>query len=140
MSVLRWVGRVAFWRIDCEWWPMPRALGMSERLGTVKHDMDLAQLEANAQQASDLLKSMSNQHRLMILCQLLDQELRVGDLEKRIGLSQSALSQHLARLRRDGLVKTRREAQTIFYSLQGGNASSVIDVLYGLYCGKSAAE
>ena len=76
-------------------------------------------IQANARRASELLKAMSNQHRLMILCQLVPGEKSVGELERIIGLSQSALSQHLARLRRDNMVKTRRVAQTIFYSLNG---------------------
>jgi DNA-binding transcriptional ArsR family regulator len=97
-------------------------------------DMDLESLQQNALRASTLLKAMSNQHRLMILCQLASGEKRVGELEELIGLSQSALSQHLARLRRDNLVKTRRSAQTIFYSLAGGESRAVIETLYGLYC------
>jgi len=95
---------------------------------------DLDQLKANALRASGLLKAMSNEHRLMILCQLLHGEKSVGELEKIIGLSQSALSQHLARLRRDSLVSTRRSAQTIFYSLQGREAPAVIQTLYSLFC------
>jgi len=102
-------------------------------------DMDFDTLEQNALRASTLLKAMSNPHRLMILCQLATGEMRVGELEEVIGLSQSALSQHLARLRRDNLVKTRREAQTIFYSLVGPEARSVIETLYGLYCGNGVA-
>ena len=101
----------------------------SERIHTIQE---------NARRASTLLKAMSNQHRLMILCQLVPGEKCVGDLEQIIGLSQSALSQHLARLRRDGLVRTRREAQTIYYSLSGDEASAVIETLYGLYCGIDA--
>ncbi|MCP5365895.1 MAG: helix-turn-helix transcriptional regulator [Hyphomicrobiales bacterium] len=101
--------------------------------------MDLERLQDNARRASVLLKAMSNQHRLMILCQLTNGERCVGELEEIIGLSQSALSQHLARLRRDDLVKTRRAAQTIFYSLAGPEANAVIETLYGLYCGKVAA-
>jgi len=97
-------------------------------------DMDLESLQQNALRASILLKAMSNQHRLMILCQLASGEKRVGELEELIGLSQSALSQHLARLRRDNLVKTRREAQTIYYSLAGPESQAVIETLYGLYC------
>lgn len=101
--------------------------------------IDLDQLQENARRASNLLKAMSNEHRLLILCQLLKGEKSVGELEKLIGLSQSALSQHLARLRRDDLVKTRRCAQTIYYSLKGDEASAVIDTLYGLYCGVDGA-
>jgi DNA-binding transcriptional ArsR family regulator len=95
--------------------------------------IDVKPLQENANRASVLLKAMSNQHRLMILCQLLLDERSVGELEDLIGLSQSALSQHLARLRRDGLVTTRRSAQTIFYSLQGDEAVTVIRALRGLY-------
>ena len=100
-------------------------------------DPDL--LQENSRRASTLLKAMSNEHRLMILCQLGDGEKYVGELEPIIGLSQSALSQHLARLRRDDLVKTRRAAQTIFYSLAGPEARAVIGTLYDLYCGKADA-
>ncbi|CAA6605471.1 MAG: winged helix-turn-helix transcriptional regulator [Alphaproteobacteria bacterium] len=96
--------------------------------------MNLDQMQENARRASTLLKAMSNEHRLLVLCQLANGEKSVGQLEKLIGLSQSALSQHLARLRRDSLVQTRRAAQTIFYSLNGHEASEVIGTLYGLYC------
>ena len=98
--------------------------------------IDLERIQDNARRASTLLKSMSNQHRLMILCQLVPGEKCVGELEKIVGLSQSALSQHLARLRRDELVKTRRAAQTIYYSLAGEEANTVIAALYELYCGE----
>ena len=97
-------------------------------------DIELQKLEENARRASILLKAMSNQHRLMILCQISNQEKSVGELEEIIGLSQSALSQHLARLRRDNLVQTRRDAQTIYYSLKGEEAETVIETLYNLYC------
>ncbi len=100
--------------------------------------IDLARIQDNARRASTLLKAMSNQHRLMILCQLVPGEQCVGELEKVVGLSQSALSQHLARLRRDDLVQTRREAQTIYYQLAGEEASAVIETLYGLYCATEA--
>lgn len=96
--------------------------------------MELEKLQESARRASTLLKAMSNEHRLMILCRLLHGEKSVGEMERLIGLSQSALSQHLARLRRDGLVQTRRQAQTIFYSLAGTEAAAVIDTLYRLYC------
>jgi DNA-binding transcriptional ArsR family regulator len=99
--------------------------------------MELTNLEEKAEQASALLKAMSNQSRLLILCQLNEGEKSVGELERIVGLSQSALSQHLARLRRDKLVQTRREAQTIYYSLNGDDALRVIETLYGLYCNAS---
>ncbi|MDA0304707.1 MAG: metalloregulator ArsR/SmtB family transcription factor [Proteobacteria bacterium] len=91
---------------------------------------DLGLVSRNAPRASAILKAMSNRHRLLILCQLVNGEKSVGQLEEFIGLSQSALSQHLARLRQQDLVKTRRQAQTIFYSLDGDEATSIIKALY----------
>lgn len=91
-------------------------------------------LHVSARRASALLKAMGNPHRLMILGQLIHAERSVGELERIVGLSQSALSQHLARLRRDNLVKTRRSAQTIFYSLAGNEAAMILATLYQLYC------
>ncbi len=96
--------------------------------------MDTADLKANAQKASTLLKAMSNERRLLILCSLAEGELSVGQMEQIVDLSQSALSQHLARLRHDGLVVTRREAQTIYYSLKGDGARAVIMTLHDLFC------
>lgn len=110
--------------------------GVPELTGWVLTVMDLQidQLQANAQKASELLKAMSNEKRLMILCYLAGGEKAVGEMEKLVGLSQSALSQHLARLRRDGLVKTRRSSQTIYYSLAGGEAQAIMETLHGIYC------
>lgn len=96
--------------------------------------MDVAKLQVSAKRASTLLKALGNEHRLMILCRLIDQERSVGELVRAVGLSQSALSQHLARLRRDGVVKTRREAQTIWYSIASAEATEVLRTLYELYC------
>ena len=96
--------------------------------------LDLDQMRERAQRAHALMKAMGNEHRLLILCQILHGEKSVGELERAIGLSQSALSQHLARLRHDGLVRTRRQAQTIFYSLEGREARAIIETLYRLYC------
>jgi len=84
--------------------------------------------------ASRLMAAMANDNRLMILCQLIEGEKTVGQLASLIGLSQSALSQHLARLRADKLVRTRRQAQTIWYSLHGNDARRVIDLLFSMYC------
>lgn len=96
--------------------------------------MRVEDLEKNAENAAALLKALSNEKRLMIACVLRDGEQCVGDLEKMVGLSQSALSQHLARLRRDGIVKTRREAQTIYYSLSNKNALLVLKCLSEIFC------
>jgi DNA-binding transcriptional ArsR family regulator len=96
--------------------------------------MKLEQLLGSARRASALLKAMSNEHRLMILCQLAEGEKSVGALQGLVGLSQSALSQHLARLRRAKFVKTRRRAQMIYYSLAGAQARTVMEALSDLYC------
>lgn len=80
-----------------------------------------------------LLKALSNKRRMMILCALCTKEQSVGELEKIVGLSQSALSQHLARLRRDGFVKTRREAQTIYYSTDNPLVCSIMGALNSIF-------
>jgi DNA-binding transcriptional ArsR family regulator len=97
--------------------------------------MQLEELAPRAAEAEAFLKAMANRYRLMILCQLHQGEKSVTTLQGGVGLSQSALSQHLARLREDGLVKTRRESQTIYYSLATPNVSELIALLYRLYCG-----
>lgn len=102
--------------------------------------MDTSDLEVSARRASALLKAMANERRLMILCHLAQGEKSVGQLEQLINLSQSALSQHLARLRRDKLVLTRRAAQTIYYSLVGREAKAIMETLYGLYCAEQPAR
>jgi DNA-binding transcriptional ArsR family regulator len=102
--------------------------------------MNFEAMEVRARRASTLLKAMGNSHRLMILCRLAEGEKCVGELERVIGLSQSALSQHLARLRRDDVVTTRRVAQTIYYSLSGPEARSIIATLYRLYCGSDGVD
>jgi DNA-binding transcriptional ArsR family regulator len=91
-------------------------------------------MKTAATEASTLLKSLANETRLMILCQLVDGEKSVGELADLLDIPQSPLSQHLARLRRDGLVETRREAQSIYYRLAGENAPRVLQTLYELYC------
>ena len=85
--------------------------------------------------ATNLLKAMANENRLRILCLLDDGELSVSELNAKLALSQSALSQHLAILRREGLVATRRSSQTIYYSLQGNEARTVVETLAKLYAG-----
>lgn len=94
----------------------------------------LADMEAHADEATRLLRSLANPHRLMLLCALTEGELSVGALNERVPLSQSALSQHLAVLREEGLVSTRRESQTIYYRVSDGPALKILDVLYTAYC------
>lgn len=94
----------------------------------------LAEIQAHAQQAASLLKALANENRLMILCTLVEGELSVGELNTRIPLSQSSLSQHLASLREAGLVTTRKEAQTVYYQLHGNEAQKIIAALQSIYC------
>lgn len=97
---------------------------------------ELTRLRTRAGEAGALLKALSNENRLLILCTLAGGELSVTELNERIGMSQSGLSQQLAVLRREGLVTTRRNSQTIYYSLVPSNALHVIGLLRELYCGK----
>ena len=94
----------------------------------------LEQFQQSAGEAARLLRSLSNEHRLMILCQIGDGEMQVSQLLACVGLSQSALSQHLARLRDDGLVATRRDGTAVFYRILDPAALKVIAVLADIYC------
>jgi len=91
-------------------------------------------MRKHAGDAARMLKALGNENRLMVLCALAGGELSVGELLDRVDLSQSALSQHLAVLRREKLVTTRREAQSIYYSLSSSAAGKVIEVLHDTYC------
>jgi DNA-binding transcriptional ArsR family regulator len=95
---------------------------------------DIAGLEAAAAAAARLLKALANERRLMILCQLAPGELSVGALAPRIGISQSALSQHLAVLREDGVVATRRDGQTIWYRIADPAAVRLVTTLAEIFC------
>ncbi len=96
--------------------------------------MNLEALESQAGAAESLLKTVANKRRLVILCELLGGEKSVSALRGAIGLSQSALSQHLARLRADEIVTTRRESQTIYYALASDRVRKLIGLLHQLYC------
>lgn len=102
-------------------------------------ESDIGLLEKKASLAASTLKSLSNKWRLLILCQLLKGEKSVGELLEIVDLSQSALSQHLAVLRETQLVSTRRESQTIFYSLKGEEVPIILAALYQVYCAPSEA-
>ena len=91
-------------------------------------------MAAQADVAAELLKALSNAQRLRILCLLADAELSVGELNSGLELSQSALSQHLAVLREHQLVNTRRESQTVYYSIAEGPVQKVINTLHEIYC------
>lgn len=97
-------------------------------------EMNLDQMAQSADRASALMKTLGHRDRLMILCQLADGEKSVGQVADLLEIPQSPLSQHLSRMRKEGLVETRREAQTIYYSLKSGEASRIVEVLYELFC------
>ena len=99
--------------------------------------MNLIALKSKAEAVEALLKSVGNRNRLIVLCELSKGERSVGALQQALGSSQSALSQHLARLRLDGVVATRRESQTIYYSLASDKVSRLIGLLDELYCSPS---
>jgi DNA-binding transcriptional ArsR family regulator len=96
--------------------------------------MNVDEMRSKAGEAAGFLKILANDRRLMILCELLKGERSVGELEKIVGLSQSALSQHLGKLRRNELVRTRRASQTIHYSIADPGVKKVIGALYEVYC------
>lgn len=102
--------------------------------------MNIQDLKASSAEAEELLKALANGHRLMILCELLNGERSVTALEDVVPLSQSALSQHLAKLREGGFVATRREAQTIYYSLADARAARLIEVLHELFCAPAKSQ
>lgn len=95
---------------------------------------DLSLFEESAGRAATLLRLLGNERRLMVLCQLANGELSVSELQSRVGLSQSALSQHLALLREEGIVATRRESQAIYYRIADPAAMRVIETLAELFC------
>lgn len=94
---------------------------------------ELVQLEASANAAARLMKLLASEQRLLLLCRLGQGECSVGELAQHAGLAQSAASQHLAKLRAEGLVETRREAQTIYYRLVDEAATRVIGLLCDIY-------
>jgi len=104
------------------------------------HAAQAAELRAHAVRATALLKAMSNPARLMVLCQLAGGEKSVGELEGAVNLSQSGLSQHLALLRREAIVVTRRQGQTIYYRLASEEAAAVMHTLYAIFCGKAGVK
>ena len=113
---------------------MPRAHGKPS-IG-----IDPEAMRTHASAAAQLLRALANEKRLMLLCLLVEGEHSVGELNARVDLSQSALSQHLAVLREDGLVATRRDGQMIYYALVDGPTQAIIETLHGIYCGATTAR
>lgn len=101
--------------------------------------MNMYEMRSRAAEAERFLKSIGNGHRLLILCSLAEGEKSVAELEQLLEMRQPHLSQHLSRLREDGLVKTRRASRTVFYSLGSEPAERVIRLLYDLFCTKGEA-
>lgn len=97
-------------------------------------DVIVHPLEAQATAAAGMLSALANPKRLMLLCVLLEREMSVGDLAEQVGLSQSALSQHLARMRLQGIVEARREGQSVYYRVADPAVREVIATLYRHYC------
>lgn len=91
-------------------------------------------MQAQAEQAAELMKALSHPQRLRVMCLLIDGERTVGEINAEVDLSQSALSQHLAVLREGGLVRTRREAQSVYYAVAPGPVQRVIQALHDAYC------
>lgn len=99
-----------------------------------KEVLDLSQITEQSARAAELLKLLSNQHRLLILCHLIDGELCVSDLEQRLAISQSSLSQHLARLREQNIVEFRKQSTTVYYRVADPNVEKVLGTLYEIFC------
>jgi ArsR family transcriptional regulator, virulence genes transcriptional regulator len=102
--------------------------------------MNLSDMRATAPKVCELLRQLANENRLMLLCQLVTQERSVGDLAQCLQMRQAGVSQHLARLRSAGLVCTRREAQTIYYSIADPDVAKLLRFLYETYCSDDASS
>ncbi|WP_299074335.1 metalloregulator ArsR/SmtB family transcription factor [uncultured Paraglaciecola sp.] len=96
--------------------------------------MDLNQIKTNATEAEAFLKMLANKNRLMILCSLIDKKCSVTELNQLVPLSQSALSQHLAALRKAELVSTQRQAQTIYYTVSDDKVKQIVEKMYEFFC------
>ena len=100
----------------------------------MNNQTDIQRLRSSADQAHQLLKALANRDRLLLVCQLVDGERNVGELEELLGIVQPTLSQQLAVLRREGLVDTRREGKQVYYSVASPEALAILHTLYGLFC------
>lgn len=103
-------------------------------------DINPRHMAAAAQKASELMKTLGHKDRLMVLCHLTSGEKSVGELARLLEIPQSPLSQHLARMRKENLVNTRREAQTIYYRIASPEAAAFIETMHGLYCDTESGQ
>jgi ArsR family transcriptional regulator, virulence genes transcriptional regulator len=107
----------------------------------MEQGLDIGALEEKAAEVADVLRLLANDRRLLVLCLLAQEgEMSVGALCDEIGISQSALSQHLAKLRGEDLVKTRRDAQTLYYSIADSRVGRLLEALYAIYCAPGADQ
>jgi ArsR family transcriptional regulator len=113
-----------------------RLLSVLPKLSSDMPDEDMDRMAANATEAANLLKALGHEGRLMILCHLATGEKSVTELEQLLSSRQAAVSQQLARLRHEGLVRPRREGKTIFYALSDERAREVMELVYRLYCAR----
>lgn len=102
--------------------------------------MKIEEMETAAEQVSELMKALANKHRLLVLCQLVERERSVGELARLLDVREPAMSQQLAVLRREGLVRARRDGQTIYYGLERDDVRSLMQFLYDTYCGGGSAR
>lgn len=102
--------------------------------------MKLRDMEVAAWRVSEIMKLLANKHRLLVLCQLVEGEKSVGELARLLRVREPAMSQQLAVLRREGLVRTRREAQTIYYGLARDDIRRLMEFLYATYCGDAGGQ
>ena len=110
------------------------------KLKEIEGSAELEQMIEKAREASDMLKALSHESRLLLLCILAEGEKSVGELEDILSLRQPTVSQQLARLRADGLVSTRRDGKTIYYSLANDDVRRMISVVYDIFCATAKTE
>jgi DNA-binding transcriptional ArsR family regulator len=106
-------------------------------MNIVPKSTELERMAGNVTRASDFLKALAHESRLMMLCLLAEGEMSVSELEQELGLRQPTVSQQLARLRADGLVTTRRDGKTIFYSVASDDTRTIINAIYEVFCRKT---
>ena len=111
---------------------------MAKSLAVAVDYPPVSEMETHAIDAESFLRSIASRHRLLILCQLIDGEVPAGELGRRLGLTHSNLSRHLATLREEGLVTTRREATTIYYRIASDRVQRVLALLYDMFCHPAA--
>jgi len=103
-------------------------------------NMNVDEMQSNAREVSDMLKVLSSENRLMLICQLINGEKSVGELAELLDMRPAAVSQQLALLRKDRVVSTRKEAQTVYYSVTRPDVKGLIEFLYDTYCGDKTAN